>query len=68
MGKIGKIGEGWGRAEGRRVGPLEVGRPIPAAAATAASAGGMQELVPFWNCMQNSLPVFRIHVKFGKKI
>jgi hypothetical protein len=46
MGKIGKIGEGWSRAEGRRVGPLEVGRPIPAAAATAASAGGLQELVP----------------------
>jgi len=38
---MGKIGEGWSRAEGRRVGPLEVGRPIP-----AASAGGLQELVP----------------------
>jgi hypothetical protein len=25
MVKIGKIGEGWRRAEGRRVGPLEVG-------------------------------------------
>jgi hypothetical protein len=34
------------RAEGRRVGPLEVARPIPAVAATAASAGGLQELVP----------------------
>jgi hypothetical protein len=28
------------------VGPLEVGRPIPAAAAAAASAGGLQELAP----------------------
>jgi hypothetical protein len=28
------------------VGPLEVGRPIPAAATTAASAGGLHELVP----------------------
>jgi hypothetical protein len=47
MVKIGKIGEGWRRAEGRRVGSLEVARPIPAAAAAAAaSAGGLQELVP----------------------